>query len=423
MSTTTNYAALLYSGTGEEKENLEQLVRDFPVSNAARFLRLYHLKKNNDPDFEKIARETAIYLTNPGWAEYQLWQSDHPMDAMNEDPLLPSVQDELVELPPVASLQEEERTRNEPPFDEKERQKLYPSVKDELIKVPVSEVKNSETISSESSQTDPLASEPVSEQTVHEQSEIPVSNLSENHSVVEEKVIEENIPGEDKVKEEESKTDNVDPALPQEIIEDKKIEADTPASDPNNGFHHEKEPVEEKNEDSPQNTENKEPDPSTNGQITQIPLSDNEIVSISANDTGGEDRETVNNSEEQDKDISFEPLHTIDYFASQGIKLSEEALNNDALGKQVKSFTAWLKSMKRLHPDQLPQQNEVIEKIIQSSSEASNKEANVLTEAMAEVLIMQGKREKAIEMYEKLSLINPSKSAYFAAKIQNLKSI
>jgi hypothetical protein len=42
---------------------------------------------------------------------------------------------------------------------------------------------------------------------------------------------------------------------------------------------------------------------------------------------------------------------------------------------------------------------------------------------MAEVLMKQGKREKAIEMFEKLSLMNPSKSAYFAAKIESLKTI
>jgi hypothetical protein len=79
--------------------------------------------------------------------------------------------------------------------------------------------------------------------------------------------------------------------------------------------------------------------------------------------------------------------------------------------------------MKKLHPGQLPEQNEVIEKLIQTSSEASNQSVNVLTEAMAEVLVKQGKSEKAIEMYQKLSLLNPSKSAYFAAKIESIKSI
>jgi hypothetical protein len=48
-------------------------------------------------------------------------------------------------------------------------------------------------------------------------------------------------------------------------------------------------------------------------------------------------------SDEKDLDetteISFEPLHTSDYFASQGIKLSEEVQSSDKLGKQLKSFT------------------------------------------------------------------------------------
>ncbi len=120
--------------------------------------------------------------------------------------------------------------------------------------------------------------------------------------------------------------------------------------------------------------------------------------------------------------IAFEPLHTVDYFASQGIKIPDEALTNDKLGIQMKSFTEWLRSMKKLHPGKLPQHNSLAENIIQSAAESSNINTEVLTEAMAEVLIKQDKREKAIEMYNKLSLINPSKSAYFAAKIESIKS-
>jgi hypothetical protein len=40
---------------------------------------------------------------------------------------------------------------------------------------------------------------------------------------------------------------------------------------------------------------------------------------------------------------------------------------------------------------------------------------------MAEVYLQQGKPKKAIEIYQKLSLLNPSKSAYFAAKLEILK--
>jgi hypothetical protein len=121
-------------------------------------------------------------------------------------------------------------------------------------------------------------------------------------------------------------------------------------------------------------------------------------------------------------EISFEPLHTVDYFASQGIKITEEPVTTDKLGNQMKSFTAWLKSMKKLHSSKLEEQDLATEKIIQNAAEESNINTEVLTEAMAEVLIKQDKKEKAIEMYNKLSLINPSKSVYFAAKIESIKS-
>ena len=119
--------------------------------------------------------------------------------------------------------------------------------------------------------------------------------------------------------------------------------------------------------------------------------------------------------------ISFEPLHTSDYFASVGIKFNEEVKPGDKLGKQLKSFTDWLKTMKKIHNDQLPPQSEQSVIVIQKMAEKSNTEDEVLTETMADILLQQGKSTKAIEVYKKLSLLNPSKSAYFAAKIDHIK--
>ena len=48
-----------------------------------------------------------------------------------------------------------------------------------------------------------------------------------------------------------------------------------------------------------------------------------------------------------DEAMLFEPMHMVDYFASQGIKLTEEVQTADKLGKQLKSFTEWLKTMKK----------------------------------------------------------------------------
>ncbi len=119
--------------------------------------------------------------------------------------------------------------------------------------------------------------------------------------------------------------------------------------------------------------------------------------------------------------IPFEPLHTVDYFASQGIKITEEPISGDKLGSQLKSFTEWLKSMKKIQPQNTSVGDEYTDKRIQNIAETSNKNAEITTEAMAEVLIRQDKTDKAIEMYRKLSLNYPAKSAYFAAKIQSLK--
>jgi len=119
--------------------------------------------------------------------------------------------------------------------------------------------------------------------------------------------------------------------------------------------------------------------------------------------------------------LLFTPLYATDYFASQGIKLREEALPNDKLGKQLKSFTDWLKTMKKVHDSKLPAGSEVLDLSVQRLAEKSNKEEQVITESMAEVFLQQRKLHKAKEIYEKLSLLDPSKIAYFAAKIDQIQ--
>jgi hypothetical protein len=117
----------------------------------------------------------------------------------------------------------------------------------------------------------------------------------------------------------------------------------------------------------------------------------------------------------------FESYHTIDYFASQGIKLLQEELK-DKLGKQLKSFTDWLRSMKRVGPVESTSLDDITNQSIQRIAEHSVEEKEVLTEAMAEVWAKQGNTDKAIRVYEKLSLLNPDKRPYFAGRIEQLKA-
>ena len=131
--------------------------------------------------------------------------------------------------------------------------------------------------------------------------------------------------------------------------------------------------------------------------------------------------DTDKSEEETDKKELpvFQSYHTVDYFASQGIRLQPSDLGKDKLGQQLRSFTDWLRSMKKL-PQTASGDEDPSEQTVRVIAEHSIEEREVLTEAMAEVWAKQGNRQKASEIYRKLSLLNPAKSAYFAAKIDQL---
>ncbi|MEX6687165.1 hypothetical protein QTN47_06645 [Danxiaibacter flavus] len=121
--------------------------------------------------------------------------------------------------------------------------------------------------------------------------------------------------------------------------------------------------------------------------------------------------------------IESEPYHTIDYFDSQGIKLDANK-PQDTVDKKVRKFTDWLKNMKRhnIQPNDLGTDPEM-EHAIQQIAETSNESREILTETMAEVYIKQGKILSAINLYKKLSFLNPDKTTYFAAKIKQIKDL
>lgn len=129
------------------------------------------------------------------------------------------------------------------------------------------------------------------------------------------------------------------------------------------------------------------------------------------------------NEQPAETDLTFQPYHTVDYFASQGIKFIPEEKPVDRFGKQLKSFTEWLKTMKRLPQSEIPKITDIVsDRKVEQMAEHSIDQGEVITETMAEVWIKQGNKEKAIETYNKLSLLNPDKSAYFASLAEQLKN-
>jgi tetratricopeptide (TPR) repeat protein len=121
-----------------------------------------------------------------------------------------------------------------------------------------------------------------------------------------------------------------------------------------------------------------------------------------------------------DDELLFQPYHTVDYFASQGIKVDAMLQATNRFDRQLMSFTQWLKTMKRLQQQDVSKPNDPR---VDAQADASVAAKEVVTEAMAEVLEKQGKHDQAIDLYSKLTLLHPEKSVFFAARIENLKQL
>jgi hypothetical protein len=478
--TGTNYADIIYSQIGDKISDLDTILENAPASPLTNFLKLYQLKKNRDPAFLKSAQKTVLYFNNPHWLQFQLSNANSSpfenstSDLRNESGhfavVLPENQSETNEVSQDESIFSQTDTNkpsedgevnfNNIPVEETdnnlrvEKEAEFPS-QEESHETPVdniggeefeeTEEAKTETFAEETLQPDELTagtnyqedqlSEPKQFETP--QTEIESSNVSLNKN--------EHPSREVQTQDFEANTNiNIDtevafepkePVLEEDheknsLQENQKAEENI-AFQPEPEHDIDMENLEETSHETEQNEEvafePKEPVLEEDHEKNSLQENQNSEENIAFEpgpepDIKMEQLEKSSQETEENEEVAFEPLHTVDYFASQGIRIREDMLTNDKLGKQVKSFTDWLKTMKKLHPGKLPEQNEVIEKIIQSSAEESNADAEVLTEAMAEVLIKQNKQEKAIEMYEKLSLMNPSKSAYFAAKIESIKT-
>jgi tetratricopeptide (TPR) repeat protein len=100
----------------------------------------------------------------------------------------------------------------------------------------------------------------------------------------------------------------------------------------------------------------------------------------------------------------------LNHFKSRKEKEAEEAQGQ----KAVK--TMWQKE--KLAAALEEENEEIPEKVFEMAVNSITNEDDLVSESLAEVHSMQGRHDKAIEMYRKLSLRNPQKKAYFARKIE-----
>ena len=164
------------------------------------------------------------------------------------------------------------------------------------------------------------------------------------------------------------------------------------------------------------------------------------------------------------KTIEFEDFYAapIDYFSKQGVAVGHDLpIIEELSGKEkqegtiaieekekslmvVMSFSEWLnylqtktqkereekegqKALKAMWQKQkiaeaLEEENEEIpDAVFEMAVNSILPEEELISESLANVYAMQGKKDKAIEMFKKLSLRNPEKNGYFAQKIKNLQ--
>jgi tetratricopeptide (TPR) repeat protein len=161
------------------------------------------------------------------------------------------------------------------------------------------------------------------------------------------------------------------------------------------------------------------------------------------------------------EDIVLQPASAEDYFLQQGIHVSgdlperkemvavhepipETEEDQEKSLMVVMSFAEWLKhissknqkareeeadqkALKAMWQQQKlaaaieEESEEIPEQVFEMAVNSISRKDELVSESLAEVYAKQGKKEKAIDMYQKLSLLNPEKNAYFAAKIENLQ--
>ncbi len=147
------------------------------------------------------------------------------------------------------------------------------------------------------------------------------------------------------------------------------------------------------------------------------------------------------------------PVYTEDYFLQQGEKISAELPEDiDSFKDQdpdrslmvMMSFSEWLLHFKSTTERQKEESNdqkalktmwqkeklaaaieeeneEIPENVFEMAVNSITREDGLASESLADIYIKQGKLDKAVDMYRKLSLRNPQKSAYFARKIDELQ--
>ncbi|MGN6617391.1 MAG: hypothetical protein ACTHJ5_09460 [Ilyomonas sp.] len=399
-------------------DELQTITNEHPYFSVAQLLLTKKMKQDNHPGFEHQLQKTALYFPNTGWLHYQLLHEEEEQKPLNGTITLkqqPVLDDDVIILTPADveenSLAEEGLIRTsdyDDDFDDDDEL----SVSADNADIEIDEEMPNITIETE----EELSS---TEDVILSSKEIEQNNLSEegleagifNQSSEIESPETEEINFQPSSAEEQISSDKEEETSEQSTIIDEALQQPLEIH-----LTHSPE-IEEESKEEPEFPELDEEEIAANASGEPLPVN---RLSGMLQEQAAALKKPV--EEDAKLPIESEPYHTIDYFESQGIRLENQ--QQDKLGNKVRKFTDWLKQMKRINPQPADLGTDPeMEHVVQDIAESSNEAKEIVTEAMAEVLKKQGKTDKAIQLYTKLSFLNPDKSAYFAAKIQELKGI
>lgn len=390
-------------------EELEAITQQYPYFGAARLLLAKKAQAINNPGGEVFAQNAMVHFANPYWFHFKL----------NEEQLMQEGADLLDEIKPGGTVTEKTTLTADEAYKAVGREEYL-----QLEKDVARELANNEGLE-ESILTEAGVSNPEADEIVPavSQEDVPLDKDDIVPAVLPEDVPldkDDIVPAVEVTSDDTTEADDIVPAVEQEEESAAEIDETLAVAEdehpetaslhiPGTGDDDYHTPAEDEDAET---LEDEEPVAGYN------PVSD-KISSVLQEQLQEFKKPVAANTPVP---IETEPYHTVDYFASQGIKLSLDQQRQDNLGVKVRKFTDWLKQMKRVNPAPADLGiDEAAEHKVQTIAATSNEVKEVVTEAMAEVLAMQGMNAKAIQVYKKLSFLEPTKSAYFAAKIDNLK--
>lgn len=385
-------------------EELIQLVKDYPYFAPAQIALAAKYKSQGHVSTQTQIQKTGLFVSNTKWLQFQLMDLSKIKFTKEEPIVEPTSNNSLLPHIDIPSIEDVKQMMGDKVLPEETV--LQESVANTLTKEVVAEA---QTI------IDKPIAEPVSTILANQlEPEVQQTVAETLNPVIEEPILSESI----------AKETSLQPVQQQELATPPQIQE--PAFVP---F--------EETQAVPEATQLIEAvqTVSTEVHTTESVLTEESVIEPTKIDTSNDIHAQIARLREQwhkpvaeTEKLPFEaePYYTIDYFESQGIKFDYKNNANDDLTKKVLKFTDWLKRMKNPTNNAFNQSNEQgeeLDKAIQGIAQTSNQPKEIVTETMAEVFEKQGDIEKAIQLYIKLSFLNPTKTAYFAARIQKLKGI